>query len=87
MVKKFQLEWRKGNTERWYVNGTGVEIQIGKYRDMDDFDKYMNHKPTWQGKWYVDVFNYNTKLFNTKKEAEKYLVYIRNKIYDTKQLK
>lgn len=86
MVKKYVLQWEKGNTKRYYINGTGYEIQIGKYRGLDSFDKHMKTKPTWHGKWYVDDMH-NVKLFKTQKEAQKYLVMLRDKIYRMKQLR
>jgi len=86
MVKKYVLQWKKGNASRYYINGTGYEIQIGKYREHDDFEKYMKIKPTWQGKWYVDDMHGNEQLFDTQKEAQKYLIKRRDEIYRTKQL-
>jgi len=87
MKKKYNLIFRKGNTARYYINGTGIEVQIGKYRGQDKFDKEMNHKYNWHNKWYVDVFNNKgVKLFNSEKAAKVYLKKIINKIYKTKQL-
>jgi len=86
MVKKYVLQWKKGITRRYYIIGTGFEIQIGKYRGPDGFDKEVGNKPIWHNKWYVDDMQSKPKLFRTKVEAEKYLVALRNKIFKTKQL-
>ena len=74
MAKEYKLEWTKGYAKRYYVNGTGRSVQIGKYRQRDKFERDLNIKPTWQGKWYVEVINYGSpKLFNTQKQATSYL--------------
>ena len=86
MNKKYILQWKKGYTKRYYINGTGYEVQIGKYRELDGYDKYMNTKPTWHRKWYVDDMHTKVKLFRTQKEAQKYLIMLRDRIYRTKQL-
>ena len=89
MVKKFSLVWSKGFAKRYYVTGTGIEVQIGKYRDLDKFDKYLKTKPSWHGKWYVDVLNHrggSPKLFSSESQAKIYLKKVLNNIYRTKQL-
>jgi len=30
MEKMFSLQWRKGHTARYYIHGTGIEVQIVK---------------------------------------------------------
>ena len=87
MAKKYELEWSIKGTKRYYINGTGYEVQIGKYRGADDFEKATKKKLPWHNKWYVDDFHTKAKLFNTHQEAEKYLTQLRNRIYRTKQLK
>ena len=78
MVKKertLEVLWRKGNTTRYWLrkkDGYGDEIQLGKYRGLDSFDKAMKLKPTWHGKWYVDILNKKVKLFNTNTQAKSY---------------
>lgn len=88
MVKEYKLEWTKGNTKRYYVNGTGISVQIGRYRQRDKYEKDMKIFPKWAGKWYVDVFNYGQpKLFNTQKQAKTYLKKKLISLYNTKQLR
>ena len=69
--RKVELLWKKGVVRRYYVQG-GYEIQIGRYRKADAFDKKMGNKFAWHGKWYVDWFGRKTKLFNTQKAANEY---------------
>ena len=90
MKKKTELIFKKNGASRYYVNGTGIEIQIGKYRDADDFEKnFIKRIPVWAGKYYVEAIQYSKydKLFVAKRDAEKYLRILINKIYSTKQLK
>lgn len=76
MVTIYTKLWQKGNTVRYYVpvKTGGKEIQIGKYRGQDDFDKAMKIKAKWHNKWYVDNMTSSPKLFNTQKEAKKYFL-------------
>lgn len=84
--KMFELEWKNGNARKVYIKGTGYSIQIGKYRDLDDYEKTIKLKPTWQGKWYVDDAHTKVKLFNTEKQASIYFFRLIKRIYQTKQL-
>lgn len=69
MAKGWRVQWRKGHTVRYYSSRFG-EIQVGRYRGQDKFDRDMKQKYKWHGKWYVDMFRTGKiKLFNTQKQA------------------
>ncbi|MDP2684925.1 MAG: hypothetical protein Q8P20_07880 [bacterium] len=70
-LKDWRTEWKKGNTIRYWGSKAHHEMQVGKYRDADDFDKTMGDKYKWHGKWYVDFMSNNrkTRLFKTKSQA------------------
>lgn len=66
----WRVEWKKGETVRYWGSKAHHELQVGKYRDADEFDKHMGNKYYWHGKWYVDLFdNKKHKLFTTKSAA------------------
>jgi len=56
-IKNWSVEWRKNETTRYYGIG-GRQIQVGHYREADDFDKTVGNKADWHGKWYVDSTGY-----------------------------
>jgi hypothetical protein len=75
MERKYKLLWNKGNTSRYLINnkdGFFTEVQLGKYRQLNKQDKALGVKSSWHGKYYVDVFGKDTKLFNTKEAQRKY---------------
>lgn len=86
-MRKYRILWKKGNTTRYYIEGTGIEVQVGKYRELDSYEKSIKLKPTWQGKWYVDVFGGQQYLFNTEKQARTKFKQVVNNIHKNKQLR
>ena len=86
-MPRFRLLWKKGNARRYYVEGTGIEVQIGKYRGPDSFDKHMGTKSSWHNKWYVEALNHGkAKLFSSQVQANNYLKKLMNRLFMTRQL-
>lgn len=75
LVNGWDLEWSKDNAKRYYKSRKrgATNLQLGKYRGADDFDKAMGNKYKWHGKWYVNVWYPEREwLFNSKAEAVKF---------------
>jgi len=73
----WRVEWKKadkiGETVRYWGSKAHHELQVGKYRGADDFDKSLGKKYEWHNKWYVDFMNNKKiKLFKSKQQALKF---------------
>ena len=70
-----KIDYKENLPNGGYRFGTGANrIQIGKYRDLDDFDIAMKQQRTWHGKYYASSLwgQQREKLFDTEKEAKQY---------------
>lgn len=76
-LKDWVVDWKKstkfGEVIRYHSSKSFKNLQIGKYRDADEFDKATNTKLKWHGKWYVNTWEpERIKLFKTKIQAKRY---------------